>query len=108
MDVVKKNIEVLNGSVQLRTEAGQGTCFRIRLPLTLAILDGLLLRVGEEIYILPLTVIVESLQPNPDQLQTVLGQREVVIVRDAVLPLLRLHRLLDIPQHQGSCGPDLS
>ena len=99
MDVVKKNIEVLNGSVQLRTEAGQGTCFRIRLPLTLAILDGLLLRVGEEIYILPLTVIVESLQPNPDQLQTVLGQREVVIVRDAVLPLLRLHRLLDIPQH---------
>jgi two-component system chemotaxis sensor kinase CheA len=97
MDVVKKNVEALNGSVSVFSEPGRGTCLRIKLPLTLSILDGLSLKVGEEIYILPLTTIVESIQPRTEHLKRVLGQREVVEVRGEFLPLLRLYRLFDIP-----------
>jgi two-component system, chemotaxis family, sensor kinase CheA len=93
MDVVKRNIEELNGSVSVHTEPGRGTRFRIRLPLTLAILDGLLMSVGEEVYILPLTTIVESLRPQREVLRTVLGRGEVVALRGEFVPLLRLHVL---------------
>lgn len=91
MDVVKRNIEELNGSVSVHGEPGRGACFRIRLPLTLAILDGLLMSVGDEVYILPLTAIVESLRPPRESLRTVLGRGEVVALRGEFVPLLRLH-----------------
>ncbi len=97
MDVVKKNIEALNGSMMITSESGWGSCFRIKLPLTLAIIDGLSLSVGEEIYILPLTAIVESIRPRPEQVKRVMSQGEVVAVRGEFLPLLRLHSLFDIP-----------
>lgn len=97
MDVVKKNIESLNGTVSITSEAGRGSRIRIKLPLTLAIIDGLSLSVGDEIYILPLTAIIESIRPRPEQVKRVMGQGEVVVVRGEFLPLLRLHALFDVP-----------
>ncbi len=97
MDVVKKSVEALNGSVALETQPGKGSTFRIKLPLTLAILDGLLLRVGEQTYVLPLVSIVESIRPRPEQVYVVAGCGEVVVVRKQPLPLLRLGRLLNTP-----------
>lgn len=93
MDVVKRNVEELNGSVSVHTEHGRGTRFRIRLPLTLAILDGMTMSVGDEVYILPLTTIVESLRPSAESLRTVLGRGEVVALRGEYVPLLRLHSM---------------
>ena len=73
MDVVKQNIEALNGTVSVSSDSGAGVCFRLRLPLTLAILDGLSLCVGEEVYILPLVNIVESIRPRPESVKRLLG-----------------------------------
>ena len=97
MDVVKRNVQALNGSVAVRTEAGAGTTVSIRLPLTLAILDGLLLKVGAETYVLPLVTIVESIRPRPQQVRAVAGKGDVVSVRGEALPLVRLHQLFSIP-----------
>ena len=96
MDVVKKNVEALNGSVSISSEAGRGTSVRIKLPLTLAILDGLLLRVGPEVYVVPLTAIMESLRPLSSQVAVVAGQGEVVLVRGEPIPLVRLHRVFGV------------
>jgi two-component system chemotaxis sensor kinase CheA len=96
MDVVRKNVEALKGSITIQTEKGRGTTFRIKLPLTLAILDGLTLQVGEQIFIVPLTSIVESIRPSAENVKTVLGKGEIVVVRGQFLPLLRLHRLFSV------------
>jgi len=97
LDVVRRNVEALNGSVTLTAQPGAGTKIRIQLPLTLAILDGLSVRVGRETYVLPLVSISESIRPQTEQLKTLAGQGEVVMVRQEALPLLRLHRLFGIP-----------
>jgi two-component system chemotaxis sensor kinase CheA len=96
MDVVRKNVEALKGTIAIQSEKGKGTTFRIKLPLTLAILDGLALQVGEQIFIVPLTSIVESIRPLPENVKTVLGKGEIVVVRGQFLPLLRLHRLFEV------------
>jgi two-component system chemotaxis sensor kinase CheA len=96
MDVVRRNVETLGGSVTIQSEIGKGTRFRIKLPLTLAILDGQSLQVGEQIYILPLVAITESVRPKASWVHRLTGGAEVVMVRDKALPLLRLHRLFDI------------
>lgn len=93
MDIVRSTVESLNGSVTLTTKPGEGTSFRIRLPLTMAILEGLSLRVGDEIYVLPLTSIVESIRPRREDLTCVTGHTEVVRVRGDVLPIVRLHKV---------------
>ncbi len=97
MDVVRRNVQALNGAVSLTSEPGRGTTIRVQLPLTLAILDGLSLKVGAETYVLPLVSISESLRPRREQVKTVAGRGELVIVRGEPLPLLRLHRLFGIP-----------
>ena len=97
MDVVKRNVEALNGSVSIASETGRGTCVRIKLPLTLAIIDGLSLQVGKNTYILPLITIVESIRPQPEHLKSVPGQGEIVIVRGEFLPFLRLYHLFKVP-----------
>jgi two-component system chemotaxis sensor kinase CheA len=97
MDVVKRNLEALGGSVTIQSEPGQGTAFRLKLPLTLAILDGQSVQVGAETYILPLVSIVESVQPRRSDLNAVFGAGETVTVRGQVLPMLRLHRLFGTP-----------
>jgi len=100
MDVVKKNIQSLSGQVELSTAPGRGTTVTIRLPLTLAILDGMSVRVGEEIFIVPLNSVVESLQPSPEQVKAVAGQGRVVKVRNEYLPLMPLHQTFRLPaQH---------
>ena len=97
LDVVRRNVEALNGSVTLAAQQGKGTRVRIQLPLTLAILDGLSVRVGRETYVLPLVAISESIRPTVEQVKTIAGRGEVVMVRREALPLLRLHRLFEIP-----------
>jgi two-component system chemotaxis sensor kinase CheA len=96
MDVVRRNVEALGGTIAIRSECGKGTTFRIKLPLTLAIMDGQGLQVGEHVYILPLVAIVESVRPARHAIATVLGRGESVTVRGQPLPIIRLHRLLDV------------
>ena len=90
MDVVKRNIESLGGTVSIKTAAGKGTTFTLKLPLTLAIIEGMTVRVGSETYIVPLVSIVESIQPHPEAVKTIVGKGEVVNVRGAYAPILRL------------------
>ena len=97
MDIVKQGIRALGGTITLTSTPGAGTTFRIRLPLTMAILEGLSLAVGGETYILPLTSIVESIQPKPGDVRSVAGFGEVVLVRGEVLPILRLYHAFSIP-----------
>jgi two-component system chemotaxis sensor kinase CheA len=97
MDVVRTNIEALNGSVTLESVKGRGTRFSISLPLTLAIIDGLLVGVGSEVYVVPLISIIESFRPKAGDIKTLVGRGEVVSVRGKVLPLLRLRRVLAVP-----------
>jgi two-component system chemotaxis sensor kinase CheA len=96
MDVVKRNIESVRGRVDISSTPGQGTTFHVRLPLTLAVTDGMLVRVGDERYIVPTTNIHMSFRPEPSMLQTVGGRGEVVMLRGEVMPIVRLHRLFDV------------
>ncbi len=96
MDVVRRNVEALNGVIAVASDPGRGSRFRIRLPLTVAILDGQLLKIGAETYVLPLVAIRESIRPRPQQLKEVAGKGEAVLVRGRPLPLIRLHALLGL------------
>ncbi len=96
MDVVKRNVEELGGSLVFTSEPGLGSRMRIRLPLTMAIIDGLTLRVGTQVFVVPLSSVLESLRPTGAQVQTVLGRGEILRVRDEALPLLRMHELLGV------------
>jgi two-component system chemotaxis sensor kinase CheA len=93
MDVVKRNIRALGGRVEIDSALGHGTRIRVRLPLTLAILDGLSVTVGGELFIVPLTCVVESLQPKADEVKTVSGRGRVVHVRGEYLPVVALYEL---------------
>ncbi|KAA0875665.1 chemotaxis protein CheW [Nitrincola tapanii] len=96
MDVVQRNIAEMKGQVEIDSVPGMGTRIGLRLPLTLAILDGMSLRVGEEIFILPLTRIIESIQPESEQLKSVSGQGRVVHIRGEYVPLLELWKLFTL------------
>jgi len=97
MDVVKRVVESLRGHVEIASEVGVGTRFTIRLPLTLAIIEGMVLRVATERYVLPLTAIERSVRPTPGQLVTALGGRaEMLDVDDGLIPIVRLDRLFSI------------
>jgi two-component system chemotaxis sensor kinase CheA len=96
MDVVRRNIERLRGQIQIETVEGQGTTFRIRLPLTTAIIDGLLVRVGEDRFILPTITVQVALKPTKEMLTTIQGRGEVIDHRGKILPLHRLHRRFEI------------
>ena len=96
MDVVRRNIEQLRGKIETQSTPGQGTTFSIFLPLTLAIIDGLIIRVGADRYILPTLSVRESFRPTAQMLSTVHGTGEIVNVRGRVLPLLRLNEFLAV------------
>jgi two-component system chemotaxis sensor kinase CheA len=97
MDVVRRNIEKLRGKVEIDTVAGQGTTFTIYLPLTLAIIDGMIVSVGEERYIIPTLSVRESFRPRPEMISTVHERGEMVNVRGRLCPLLRLYQYFDQP-----------
>jgi two-component system chemotaxis sensor kinase CheA len=96
MDVVKRNILAMGGQVEIESSAGYGSRITIRLPLTLAILDGMSIAVGGQIFIIPLTFITESLQPTDEEVKTIAGKGRVVHVRGEYLPLIALHEVFGI------------
>ncbi len=96
MDVVKKAVEKLRGKVEVYSEPGKGSLFVIKLPLTLAIIDGIVVRVGSERYIIPTIAIKESLKPTREQYQTVCERGEAILLRDHLVPVLRLYQVFDI------------
>ncbi|KGX44700.1 chemotaxis protein CheA [Burkholderia pseudomallei] len=96
MDVVKRNIQSMGGHVEISSQAGRGTTTRIVLPLTLAILDGMSVKVGNEIFILPLNFVMESLQPAADDIYTIGNGERVVRVRGEYLPLVALHEVFSV------------
>ena len=96
MDVVKRNITAMGGTVEIRSAKGFGTTISIALPLTLAILDGMSIRSGEEVYILPLGFVVESLQPVPEDVKEISGKGRVIKVRGEYLPLIPLYQMFGI------------
>ena len=98
MDVVRRNIESMHGRIAIQTEKGKGTTFRLILPLTLAIIDGMLVACGSEQYILPTLSIVESIKPERGMLASFAGRGELLNLRGQMIPLLRLHQVLHIPE----------
>jgi two-component system chemotaxis sensor kinase CheA len=100
MDVVKRNIEKLRGKIEITSEVGHGSIFKIKLPLTMAIIDGLVVRVGDDRFILPSTSVQRALRPPKEAISTVHGEGEVLDLRGRLVPIHRLHRRFGIP-HQA-------
>jgi len=96
MDVVRKNIELLRGRVDISSSLGKGTTFTIRLPLTLAIIDGQIVSIGSERYIVPITSIICSIKPTAEQISSVQKRGEMVTIRGALLPMVRLYKLFGV------------
>ncbi len=94
MDVVRRNVEELQGSVQVRSSEGQGSTMTVRLPLTLAILDGLLVQVRSEVYVIPLLSVVESISLEPNEIRMLVSAGEVIMLRGEVIPVISLGSLL--------------
>jgi len=102
MDVVKRHIERLRGRIEIRSTLGQGTTFLLKLPLTLAIIDGLIVGVGGQRYILPIVAVKEMFRPSRDSLTSIEGTKEMVRLRDLVLPVVRLSERFNLaPSSHG-------
>lgn len=106
MDVVRKNILSLGGAVDIQSELGEGSTFTIRLPLTLAILDGQTVSVGEETYIIPLVSIIESIQIQPDMINRVAGRAETYKLREEYIPIIRLSNVFNITDAKAASLED--
>eukprot|EP00611_Tribonema_gayanum_P028101 TRINITY_DN7118_c0_g1_i1.p2 TRINITY_DN7118_c0_g1~~TRINITY_DN7118_c0_g1_i1.p2 ORF type:complete len:292 (+),score=129.58 TRINITY_DN7118_c0_g1_i1:99-878(+) len=100
MDVVKKNITALNGTVEIDSAEGFGMRVSVRLPLTLAIMDGMSVRVSDEVYILPLSNVIESFQIKPSDINTMAQGAQVVKVRDEYMPVVELERVFQVPRFE--------
>ena len=96
MDVVNRNIKALRGKIEIESTPDKGSVFSMRLPLTLAIIDGIVVRVGKERYVIPTLSVVESLRPTARDIPTVLNKGEMISIRGQLLPLFRIYRLFDI------------
>ena len=106
MDVVKNKIGKLRGRVDIQSELGEGTTFFIRLPLTLAIIDGMIVKVAGDRYIIPTLAVMESFRPKRTEYHTVEGKGEMITVRDSLIPLIRLDQLLRSNRDYNSNGTD--
>ena len=100
MDVVRKNIESLRGQVEIRSEPGTGSVFKMSLPLTLAIIDGMVVRVGQETYVIPTVSIVRSVKPAPGDVSRVQQKGEMLLTQGRLIPLIRLAGLYSINDEQ--------
>ncbi|MCZ8110386.1 MAG: chemotaxis protein CheA [Betaproteobacteria bacterium] len=107
MDVVKKNITALGGTVEIDSAEGHGMTVRVRLPLTLAIMDGMSVGVGDEVYIVPLNSVVESFQVKPGLIKTIGGSGRLVEVRDEYMPVLDLEALFGVPRFDLGRSPEI-
>jgi len=104
MDVVKKAVEKLRGKVEVHSQPGKGSLFVIRLPLTLAIIDGIIVRVGSERYVIPTIAIQESMKPERKNYNTVHGRGESLLTRGNLVPIIRLYQLFGVePTHSDPC-----
>ncbi|MDP2261886.1 MAG: chemotaxis protein CheW [Hydrogenophaga sp.] len=100
MDVVKRNITSLGGTVEIDSAEGYGMRVSVRLPLTLAIMDGMTVRVSDEVYILPLSSVIESFQIKPGDINTVAQGAQLVKVREEFMPVIELERVFDVPRFE--------
>jgi two-component system chemotaxis sensor kinase CheA len=107
MDVVKRNIEAIGGTVRITNMPTKGSIFTISLPLTLAILDGMVVRIGAETYIIPITSILETLRPRPDTVHRVQEHGDVIKIRGEFVPLVYLHHMFQIPGASKELGSTL-
>ena len=96
MDVVKRSVERLRGKVEISSTLGHGTHFQLKLPLTMAIIDGMIIQIGMERYVVPTIALKESLRPRKEHYMTVQGKGELIKVRDSLMPLVRLHGLFGV------------
>ncbi|MDD1620987.1 MAG: chemotaxis protein CheA [Methylococcaceae bacterium] len=102
MDVVRRNIQALGGNIEIISELGKGSTMAIHLPLTLAILDGQSIAVGDETYILPLGSIIESLNIKEDRVNRVVGKGETFLLRGEYLPIIRIHEIFNVPKPKAT------
>ncbi|MEE9555595.1 MAG: chemotaxis protein CheA [candidate division Zixibacteria bacterium] len=100
MDVVKRNIEKIRGKVDVKSKAGQGTTVILRIPLTLAIIDGMIVKIGNTFYVIPIVAIKESFKIESNQITKMMDGQEIVNLRNQLIPVVRLHELLDL--NEGS------
>ena len=107
MDVVKRNITSLNGTVEIDSIEGKGMKVSVRLPLTLAIMDGMSVGVGNEVYILPLSSVVESFQVKSDAVSTVGQGSQLVKVRDEYMPVIELEKVFQVPRYDSDKTSDI-
>jgi two-component system chemotaxis sensor kinase CheA len=104
MDVVRRHVQKLRGRIDIQSKAGEGTTFLIKLPLTLAIIEGLVVLVGQQRYIVPIFSVREMFRPTPEMLSTVQGTAEMVMVRGGLLPIIRLHQRFAIEPRTTNLG----
>ncbi len=104
MDVVKKNIASLGGTVEIDSAEGYGMSVKVRLPLTLAIMDGMTVRVSDEVYILPLSSVIESFQVKPSDINTVAQGAQLVKVREEYMPVIELEKIFSVPRFEFNGG----
>lgn len=107
MDVVRRNIEALRGKIEIQSVAGKGTTFKLSLPLTMAIIDGMIVRVGSQRYVVPTLAIEQSFRPQPEQIHTVANQGEMAMVRGSLLPVYRLNRIFNLTDGAQSVNEGL-
>jgi two-component system chemotaxis sensor kinase CheA len=100
MDVVRRNITAMGGRVEIESITGFGTRMTVRLPLTLAILDGMSVAVGHETYLIPLGYVIESLQPTRSMIKSISGVERLIQVRDEYLPVIALFEVFSVPEAQ--------
>jgi two-component system chemotaxis sensor kinase CheA len=104
MDVVRKQVEKLRGRIEIRSQAGQGTTFLLKLPLTLAIIDGLVVTIGRDRYIVPMFAVTEMFRPAAESIFTIQNRQEMALVRGRLLPVLRLYRRFGlVPRTEDPC-----
>jgi two-component system, chemotaxis family, sensor kinase CheA len=102
MDVVRKQVQKLRGRIEVLSKPGEGTTFLLKLPLTLAIIDGLVVGVGDQRYIVPIFAVREMLKPAEEAISTIHGRQEMAMVRGTLIPVIRLHRRFNIqPRHEN-------
>ena len=108
MDVVRRHVQKLRGRIEIQSTPGKGATFSIKLPLTLAIIDGLVVSVGKERYIVPIYAVREMFRPSPDKLFTVEGKAEMLLVRGSLLPVVRLHKVFGVTPNSFDASASLA